>query len=267
MVVFMTDEAFKEFVEVREAFRSLVETMSRSMPWLAGVQDRMRLAGKHQDYAIETPIVFNASLDSVTRETEFSFIIVADNPGIREQSAAKRSYLVGHSGKLAEGWFGRELELDFRGSTVILNKTPVHTPRTAELTILLELAKEHREELAAAIGESQRIMATLAFRLHAALKIPVWISGYSELAPGKLFGIYSQELKRLYSEAPAWMRESLWLFRHFSMNQFAIEMRQKFLPAGVDAAGISTTEGTRRSATLEALRQIGSDNRRRILNL
>lgn len=269
MVVIMTEKAFKEFVEVREAFRSLVETMSQRMPWLAEIQNRMRLAGQHQDYAIETPIVFNNSLDQVTRETEFRFVIVADNPGIREQSADRRSYLVGHSGVLAEGWFRRELELDFRKSTVILNKTPVHTPRTAELAILLGLAGEHRTELAAVIAESQRNMAGLAFRLHAALGIPVWVSGYSELAPGKLFDIYAQELKRLYGGAPAWMRESLWLFRHFSMNQFSIEMKKKRMSAGVDvdAAEESTTEETRRNATLEALRQVGSDNRRRILDL
>lgn len=257
MIQFMTEETYGSFKEVREAFRTLVQDIDGRVPWLGELLERMRIARGHLDYCIETPVVYNSALDAVGQDAEPRFILVADNPGKKEQLEAKRSYLVGQSGKLAEGWFLRELELDFRRHVVILNKTPVHTPRTAELGALLALAGPRREELLAILVESQRTMAGLAFRLHRGIGCPVWISGYGELGPGKLFSAYAAELTRLYADAPAWMLATLWLFRHFSMNQFAIEMRQK-RPAG-------EMTGSGPNTTMTALAAIGVENRKRIL--
>ena len=132
-------------------------------------------------------------------------------------------------------------------------------------------------------------MAGLAFRLHERLGCPLWISGYGELGKKGLFHPYARELTRLFASAPEAKRESLWLFRHFSMNQFAIEMRMKAdrktdLIAGDgvqgsgsqgagdsarDIAGRVPEERAPRDLKAELkfaeLARIGTENRKRIL--
>ena len=182
------------------------------------------------------------------------FIIVADNPGKKEQLAANRRYLVGQSGKLAEGYFRERLGVDFRSNVAILNKTPIHTPKTAELKRLLSLAEEEGPgtgaDLCRRFEESQVAMAGLARELHGALGSVLWLSGLGELGPKGLFGVYAGALERAYRGAPRRLRERVWLFRHFSMNQFAIEVKAKAEPG---------------KALIEELERIGTENRRRVL--
>ncbi len=259
---------YQAFVAIREEFRALVSGINSRAPWLSALQDVLRIDCGYDDYAIETPVVFNGELDDVGPETDPRFIVVADNPGKKEQLSINRRYLVGQSGKLAAGWFDKELGLDFRKEVIILNKTPIHTPKTAELRKLLAVAGPRRKELAVMLEESQVAMARLAFRLHACLGCPVWISGYGELGSRGLFFPYAREITRLYASAPERQRDALWLFRHFSMNQFAIEMRLKADPVGDHAAEDSNTDippADPRARTLVALRRIGTENRKRIL--
>jgi hypothetical protein len=247
---------YRTFVEIREEFRTLVSDMSLSAPWLRELQEALRIECGYDDYLIETPIVFNGELDEIGPGSDIRFIVVADNPGKKEQLAANRRYLVGQSGKLAAGWFSRELGLNFRTQVMILNKTPVHTPKTAELRRLLALSGLRREELAGLLETSQVAMAGLAFRLQACIGCPLWISGYGELGKKGLFNAYAQELTRLFAEAREEHRPSLWLFRHFSMNQFAIEMKQKTIRG----------EGAQMEDWLSSeLSRIGTENRMRIL--
>jgi len=66
-------------------------------------------------YNIETPMVYNHSLDLIEEKDEIYLILVGDNPGKEEQKHSNQRYLVGHSGRVAEGFFKRhkELEIDF----------------------------------------------------------------------------------------------------------------------------------------------------------
>jgi hypothetical protein len=173
---------------------------------------------------VETPIVYNGALDDVQPDSEIRMVLVADNPGRREQAAENRRYLVGPSGKIAEKFFrdNPALNIDFRKNVIILNKTPIHTPRTVELR---ELCRLGGAALETALVESQRIMARLLREFHQALAVPVWIIGYSEMKKGGVFEAYTNELKALYSDTD--LKDSVFLYRHFSMNQFTIDLKQQ----------------------------------------
>jgi hypothetical protein len=184
---------------------------------------------------VETPVVYNNALDDVARDGEIKLILVADNPGRREQAAANRRYLVGPSGKITEKFFrdNPSLGIDFRKNVIILNKTPIHTPRTADLRQLCRTEGALEGILAAALAESQRFMARLLLEFHESLagggKIPpVWITGYSEMGKKGVFSVYTDELKAVYGENS--LKKAVFLYRHFSMNQFTIDLKRQTLP-------------------------------------
>ena len=249
----MNSGQFGEFGAIRQEFKEYAASLSSRAPWLGGLQERLRVSLGYDDYRVETPIVYNEALDELGPKDKPHFIIVADNPGKNEQKAANRRYLVGQSGKLALGWFRRELGLDFHASTLIINKTPIHTPKTAEIATLRRLAAEDSYRVAAELDrlldESQRRMARFAFRLHACLGGVLWISGYGELKPKGLFASWASEITALYAGASPALRNGVWVFRHFSMNQFAIEYKQ-FGGAAIDP--------------VKKLEAIGTANRKRI---
>lgn len=238
----------------RGEFRELVGQLQKELPHLALWQDKLRTQLGYDDYAVETPVVYNRALDGLGPKDRFSFILVADNPGKKEQLTINNRYLVGQSGKLAEGYFNRELGVDFRREVVILNKTPIHTPKTAEIRKLLAIAEAESPKagaaLRAALEASQIQMAAMARRLHGASDAVLWISGYGELGPRGLFAPYAKALAEEYAGAPESLVERVWLFRHFSMNQFAIEVKQKADPG---------------KPLIEELKRIGIENRLRVL--
>ncbi len=259
----MQSEAYATLDTIRKEFRGLVEVWSADNPYLLEAQERVRIKQGYDDYRVETPVVYNRALDDIGPEGEIKIILVADNPGKKEQLAANNRYLVGHSGKLATGWFLAELKLDFRREALILNKTPIHTPKTAELSILARSAGLHRQRLESLLAGSQTAMADLAWRLFQALrataatgasaKWPVlWISGVGELRKGGLFEIYRDEMIRRLARATPEERNGVWAFNHFSMNQFAIEIKRKALPG---------------TPIVEELARIGRENRMRVFGL
>jgi len=226
---------WEKFVKARESFRVTTEELSRSLPKLIKLQQELadtRAEAKNASYAVETPVVYNSALDGVTVNDEIKLIIVADNPGRREQAAENRRYLVGPSGKIAKKFFidNPQLGIDFVKNVIILNKTPIHSPRTVELRELVRMDKASgKHSLAAALDESQRFMASLLFEFHAALDCPVWIIGYSEMRKGGIFEVYTEKLKDLYADNEK-MYKQLFFYRHFSMNQFTIDLRQQAKP-------------------------------------
>lgn len=240
---------YEEFAALREAFRAKTAEWSAAVPGLRGLQEKLRADRGYDDYSVETPVVYNRALDDIGPDARPRWILIADNPGKQEQKAANLRYLVGQSGKLAEGFFRRELGADFRSEVLIVNKTPVHTPKTAELALLRGLDPSGAVETL--LAESQVWMAGFARALHGALGIPVWISGRSELKPRGIFGPWFREFCRLYREAPPEAREEVLVFSHFSMNQFSIELARKRDPD---------------KPLMEDLRRIGSDNRRAIFD-
>ena len=256
----MHPKAYAAVEAAREEFRGLVEEWSARNPYLLEAEERLREKLGYGDYRVETPVVYNRALDDIKISDEIKIVLVADNPGKKEQLAVNNRYLVGQSGKLAEGWFRRELRLDFRREVLILNKTPVHTPKTAELALLSRQAGIYGDRVESLVAGSQAKMADLAWRLLAALRDtplgslwPVlWVSGVGELRNGGLFEVYRDELIRRLAKADAPTRASVWAFNHFSMNQFAVELKRKARPG---------------RPLLEELGRIGRENRLRIFGL
>jgi hypothetical protein len=247
----MTKKAWQEFVIIREKYRCLVQKMFRDLPKLRMLEQKLIDGRTGPAYKIETPVVYNGALDDITQADNIKLILVADNPGRREQAAENRRYLVGPSGKIAGGFFRNhpELKIDFRKNVIILNKTPVHTPRTAELAELCNLGGS---KLSDAINESQKIMAGLLLEFHRAFApVPVWIIGYSEMKKGGVFETYTDDLIKLYAKFPK-RREEIYFFRHFSMNQFTIDFKKQALPG---------------ESTIETLKRIGTAYRERVMGL
>jgi len=186
-------------------------------------------------YNIETPVVYNTAYDIFTKDDEINLIVIGDNPGKEEQLLKNRKYLVGQSGRIAEGFFRRhpEFHTDFRKNVIIINKTPVHTAKTSHLKYLKKNGSKQINDL---IQESQIIMAKMAAELHQQLlknckgqSVPqLWLVGYAELKKNGLFVPYRDELKKAYT-LPAGKKKDEWenvfVYQHFSMNRFLVDLK------------------------------------------
>jgi hypothetical protein len=212
---------YEAFSKIRARIKERVAAWEAANPGLKEAQQALADASGRR-YRVETPIVHNADLDAIGPGARPRLIIVADNPGVNEQKASERRYLIGLSGKLARGFFRSEgsfLGVDFPEGAIVLNKTPVHTPRTAMLRGL-------QPRFAALIEESQVAMADAACDFAALLGLPLWVIGYSELKPKGIFSAYAARLAER-CRADARLAGSLMLYRHFSMNQFANDLRAR----------------------------------------
>jgi hypothetical protein len=239
---------YKAFCVCRDSFRTITEEIDAELPDLRKVQQRLIDERTGPRYNVDTPVVYNKALDDVDGNAEVKLILVGDNPGRREQAAENRRYLVGPSGKIAESFFKNEttLGIDFRKNVLILNKTPIHTPRTADLRDLCRLGGEKTRRV---VDASQTKMARLLADFFRAFCVPVWITGYSEMRKRGVFESYTAGLEDLVRRGTI-DKDSLFLYRHFSMNQFTIDLHKKTRP-GKSAA--------------ETLRAIGTGYRKRIL--
>jgi hypothetical protein len=271
----MTKTAWRAFSSAREHYRETVEKLDLSLPELRVLQQELVNRRGGPGYMVETPVVYNGALDDLGPDSSIKLILVADNPGRREQAVENRRYLVGPSGKIAEKFFQNhpDLGIDFRANVIILNKTPIHTPRTAELRELCRLEDAARPgarktgsknrgggkggeagkifTLLSRLAESQELMARLLREFHRALApVPVWIIGYSEMKEGGIFETYTRVLRELYKPVPAARNGELFFYRHFSMNQFTIDLHRQAGPG---------------ETTAEALDRIGRAYRRRVL--
>jgi len=224
----LDSNSWKNFKKARNRFRKEVETLSSSLPNLKKIQQEFADNRDETSYKVETPVVYNGALDDFTAEDEIKLILVADNPGRREQASENRRYLVGPSGKIAHKFFrdNPSLQIDYLKNVIILNKTPIHSPRTVELKELCKMDKKDISSLAVELDKSQKFMASLLLEFQEALACPVWITGYSEMRKGGIFETYTEELKTLYSDKKE-MYKQVFIYRHFSMNQFTVDLRKR----------------------------------------
>ena len=216
----MTEEQWKCFCDFRDDFKCKVEEWKAAAPELTQLQKVAAQLAKNPEYSFETPVVYNRSLDDISPEDDIKLIVIGDNPGKDEQLKKNNRYLVGQAGKIAEGYFRRnpELGVDFRRNVIILNKTPVHSAKTAQLKTM---AKSGGQKIAELLNESQIWMAKKTAALHTALGTELWLVGYSELKDKGIFCQYRDTLKASCN-AEAWKR--VYVFQHFSMNRFSIDL-------------------------------------------
>ena len=244
---------WNSFLKTKERFLKFTKELSDSLPNLKNIQQEFannRSGGKNSAYIVQTPVVYNSALDDITIDDDIKLILAADNPGRREQESKR--YLIGPSGKIADKFFinNPELGIDFKKNVIILNKTPVHSPRTVELRDICRLEKKSRL-METALTDSQKEMASLLLEFHETFYCPVWITGYSEMRKGGIFETYTESLKYFYKNRKKLLAQ-LFIFRHFSMNQFTIDLKQQALKG---------------ESVKASLRRIGKAYRARILAL
>lgn len=214
----MTREQFLSLEEFRRNFKAKIQDWNNKVTNLMALQKNAAKEAKTPEYSFETPIVYNRAVDEISEDDEIKLIVVGDNPGKDEQLLKNNRYLVGQAGKLGEGFFKKhpELGIDFRKNVIILNKTPVHSAKTSQLKHIVKNGGKNAAEL---IEESQLWMAEQTALLAKKLNAEIWLVGYSELKPKGIFTKYRDELKK-YAD---W--EKLFVFQHFSMNRFSIDLK------------------------------------------
>ena len=219
----MNNNQWKNFCHFRDNFRLKVLEWTKQVPELADLQKKAALAAETPLYPFENPLVYNTDLDKITENDQIKLIVIGDNPGKDEQLTKNCRYLCGQAGKLADGYFKKhpELGIDFRSNVIILNKTPVHSAKTAQLKTIIKQGGARVEKL---ILESQIWMARETSKLHQSLgDLDLWLVGYSELKEGHFFCPYRDELKAAYRDCPQdW--ERVFVYQHFSMNRFSIDL-------------------------------------------
>ena len=224
----MTQKQWEAFCEFRKEMKSLCDRWSVLAPELFPLQKAAADAGETPEYPLETAVVYNRAYDEITRDDEIKLIVIGDNPGKEEQLAVNNKYLVGQSGRIAQGFFSRnpELQTDFRKNAIIINKTPVHTAKTNQIKYLL---KNGSPEITNIIEESQKEMARLAAALQQNLGCQLWLVGYAELKPKGIFSLYRDTLKAQYTAKDGSMKkdwDNVYVFQHFSMNRFLIDLKE-----------------------------------------
>ncbi len=249
----MTKARYRAFSSFRNDFRKQCARWSDEAGgvdgWLA--DDIREVVGRDPagDYPIENPITYNEALDDIDESSEIRLIVVGDNPGKREQLDRNRRYLVGQAGKLGEGFFRNhpELSVDFRENAIILNKTPIHTAKTRQLA---DLASRSGERFLRLFHETQEWMASATAGLQRELSCGLWLVGYGELKGSGLFSAYAETLRRQYATVPDEQKANVFVYQHFSMNRFSIDLRERSVPE---------------LALSENLRIIGHAHRREVL--
>lgn len=227
----MTDLQWNAFCNFKSELKSQIEKWTKIAPELMELQKRAAKIANTPEYSFETPVVYNRSLDDITKGDDIKLIVIGDNPGKDEQLLKNNKYLVGQAGKIAEGYFKKNCELgvDFRKNVIILNKTPIHSAKTAQLKTIAKLGGEKTARL---VEETQIWMAKKTAQLHIDLccnccdsktQPELWMVGYSELKEKGIFVEYKNELKDAYNEnTDIW--NNVYVFQHFSMNRFSIDL-------------------------------------------
>ena len=221
----MNNNQWKVFCDFRSSFKQKVQQWSEQVPLLCDLQKKAAKLAGTPEYPFENAVVYNTDLDKITQTDDIKLIVIGDNPGKDEQLNKNQRYLCGQAGKLADGFFKNhpELGIDFRRNVIILNKTPVHSAKTAQLKTMI---KEGGAPVETLILDSQKWMAEHTAKLHQALEgTQLWLVGYSELKEGHFFCPYRDALKQAYSESSAaWTR--VFVYQHFSMNRFSIDLKE-----------------------------------------
>ncbi|NLM00662.1 MAG: hypothetical protein GX220_04325 [Treponema sp.] len=234
----MTLKEWNAFCLFRDEFCFQVEQWKKEADKM-GLSQVQKIVAKNDnvsDYPIENIVVYNTELNKVTKDCDIKLIIIGDNPGKEEQLSKNQKYLVGLAGKIAYGYFKKnvELDIDFRKNTIILNKTPIHSAKTKQLTKMLQVVKKQDENLFIALKnmlvESQKFMAEKTAKLHSVFaenNTELWLVGYSELKNNGIFEIYRDKLRESYKKFKN-AYEKVYIFQHFSMNRFAIDLRENY---------------------------------------
>lgn len=228
----MTEQQWESFTTFRNTFKRQCSVWSARAAELHfdELQGAAAAADGVPQYPLENSVVYPHALDRYTADSDIKLIVIGDNPGKDEQLTKNQNYLVGQAGKLGEHFFSAhpELGINFRQNVLILNKTPVHTAKTKELTYLINHSGGRTGEGAQFIAETVNSMAHHTAHLMTVFGCQVWLVGYGELRPGALFAGFGTEL---HSCLLPHTQSNVLVFQHFSMNRFSIDLKAFRNPA------------------------------------
>lgn len=202
----------QEYYQLITAFNEKIESWKNQYPELSDFKKTLQ---SKINYQVENILVFNKDLKAIKNPEAIRYILVADNPGKDEQLDINQRYLVGTAGKIARNFFLRnKLVKDFSEEVIILNKTPIHTPKTGDLA---ELKKN--DNLHNLLRETEEYMASLLIKLQNLLMCDIWLIGLSELKKG-IFKSFRQTIS-FELETNETFQNHLYCFMHFSMGSFS----------------------------------------------
>jgi hypothetical protein len=200
--IYLKGEKFQKIEILIDGFKKKIEEWKTKYP-------------KHKD-----DFVYNNALDRIKEDDKIRYIIIGDNPGKDEKE--KGEYFVGKAGQLCRKFFKETLEInDFDKSVIALNKTPISTAKTLDLTDETKFPKEM-------VDETQRWMAAFSVNLYEVFGsggmtriFTYQIIGSSLFAPGKLFAPFAKSLEEnLYRIDYHRIDFMPCVFKHFSYGHF-----------------------------------------------
>ena len=151
-------------------------------------------------------MVFNKDLENVKNFDTISWIIVGDNPGTTEFKT-QQYFSKGAAANNLRNFFDKKLNLKKNENYICLNKSPIYSAKTDELSKVDQNL----------LKNSFSTMAKLIFDLHILNpKINVLIVGFSSKSIKPFFS----EVKKQYKENKN-LINNLYVVGHFSYNWFS----------------------------------------------
>lgn len=206
----MTKKQFEDFSKLREDFKKQIKKWNKEYNQV--LQEKIE---EIEGYEISNSFIYNEKLDEISEKDNIKYIWVQDNPGYNEMLQGR--YAVGSSGKTGQNFLlNMNLVKDFDKQVIVLNKSPIHTKITSNLT---KLKNKDIQNI------SQEYMADLIYKFHKVFKCDLWILGISSL--NNIFKIFTENVQSLYINDS--LNKKLYLYYHFSQGQFkkAYNKREK----------------------------------------
>lgn len=178
------------------------------------------------------PFIWNSELDPYVEDparlARLRWIICSDNPGVEEAKSGRFLAPTGRSGKEARKAIA-QAGLHWDEQVIVLNKSIIHTPKTVDLKALP----------AEAVRATEQSLAQVILDLLTQTDAKLWIVGFGgcdakepgwpRKLPGKERYPASCITPHFYAalrDGGARFKERIFISKHFSHGQFAIEMKQ-----------------------------------------
>ncbi len=208
----MTKNQFEKFKKLRIEFREKISFWHEKYNEI--FKEKIE---QIEGYEITNSFIYNEKLDDLTEKSDIKYIWIQDNPGYTEMLQSR--YAVGASGKAGQNFLENTGLVDsFDKEVIVLNKEPIHTKVTANLSKLKN--KDLQDE-------TQVYMSNFIYRLHKIFECDLWILGLSNL--NSIFKAFKESMKLLYKEDN--LNKKVFLYYHFSQGQFkkAYNLKEKEL--------------------------------------
>ena len=204
----MTEKQYENFYKLKNNFKNQIKE------WNDKYNKELKEKIENiEGYDISNSFIYNEKLDELTKKDNIKYIWIQDNPGYNEMLQGK--YAVGSSGKVGQNFLiNMNLVKNFDKEVIVLNKSPIHTKITSNLSKL-----KHKEIQ----NFTQIYMANFIYEVHKIFKCDLWILGISNL--NTIFKNFTENIQDLYKNDD--LNKKIYLYYHFSQGQFKKAYNQK----------------------------------------